>query len=118
MPKVTSQGHSTASSKRLHTRSVQSTLTSRLSESKTLNAKDIEDNIAKANAQQRLKPDSTAEAFSSDTRYEGDPEEHNLDDVLSGAASIDISHAGGEFEHLLDEISNSQQRSRKDMHTR
>ncbi|KAG6807196.1 hypothetical protein H0H92_008450 [Tricholoma furcatifolium] len=54
-----------------------------------------------------------AEPIASDSWDEGGPEEHNLDDVL---ASIDISHAGGEFEHLLEEI--SQQRSRKDMWTR
>ncbi|KAG6808179.1 hypothetical protein H0H92_005146 [Tricholoma furcatifolium] len=124
MPKVTLQGCSTANSKRLHTRSVKSTPTSRLSESKTLKAKDIEDNIAKANAERRLKPvklwqfDIPDPAGEAHVRYEGSPEEHNLDDVLSGTASIDISHAGGEFEHLLDEISNNQQHSRKDMRTR
>ncbi|KAG6809552.1 hypothetical protein H0H92_015829 [Tricholoma furcatifolium] len=118
MPKVaTSQGRATASSKRLHVRSVKSSLTTRSSESKTLKPKHIGENIAKANAERRLKPvklsrsdiPESIPALNPDAWYEDTHVEHSLDDVLSGTAFLNVSHAGGEFEHLLadlnDEIS-------------
>ncbi|KAG6848526.1 hypothetical protein H0H93_016281 [Arthromyces matolae] len=101
-------GRATTSSKKIRTRSTQSTPTARVIENKLLSSQGIRENIARSNAVRRQQCNNSLghsyENFEDHLHDMGPFEsEHDLQDVVDGSATLDMSHAGGEFEHLLAE---------------
>ncbi|KAG6895724.1 hypothetical protein C0992_013013 [Termitomyces sp. T32_za158] len=114
MPK-TSQNRATASSSRLRTLATKATPAKRVVEKRVLNQKGIRDSIAQSNASRRLYRASVVKSSSDilmmdldeDSQKNNDFENGQpmeLDDVLDGTSSFNLSHAGGEFEHIVADV--------------
>ncbi|KAG6826205.1 hypothetical protein H0H92_000724 [Tricholoma furcatifolium] len=129
MAKATSSGRITSSSRKFHVRSTKSTPLGRVNHQQTLGGRDIQDNIARAHC--RIRTAAAAVSLSeSDVPQSFEPPvadssldlEQGFELVLDGTASFDVSHAGGEFEHVLAECLNKEvadrRRRRKDERTR
>ncbi|KAG6895498.1 hypothetical protein C0992_000998 [Termitomyces sp. T32_za158] len=144
MAKVTSQNRATSSSKRLRALSTKSSSKGRIVLEAVLGSRQIQESIARANADRRLKQgkfdcssDYSYKAthwqiasvhlspsdIPEDERVQPDidasyapPNENDLNAVLDGAATYDLSHAGGEFEHIVEDL--IQQTKQKDERTR
>ncbi|KAG6808141.1 hypothetical protein H0H92_005272 [Tricholoma furcatifolium] len=115
------KGRATSTSTKIRVRSSQSTPVTKIKESRVLGSRGIRESIARSNAERRQKHTRTTTALShSDipTRYDSSNEwdsydegferdsydsGHNLHDIVNGSAPLNLSHAGGEFEHLLTE---------------
>ncbi|KAG6826234.1 hypothetical protein H0H92_000618 [Tricholoma furcatifolium] len=127
MAKATSSGHITSSSRKFHARSTKSTPLGRVNHQQTFGGREIQENIAKAQccictaaAAVSLSESDVPQDFelpAADSSLEQD-----FELVLDGTASFDVSHAGGEFEHVLADCLNEEvadrRRRRKDERTR
>ncbi|KAG6824531.1 hypothetical protein H0H92_006579, partial [Tricholoma furcatifolium] len=98
------RGRASSSSKKIRTLSTKSTITGRIFEKKILSGPRIADSIAHSNAERRQRRAHVVLSPSDIPELETPPwddEWHNLNDLLDGTAPLDLSHAGGEFDHLL-----------------
>ncbi|KAG6808653.1 hypothetical protein H0H92_003379, partial [Tricholoma furcatifolium] len=121
------RGRASSSSKKIRTLSTKSTITGRVLEKKILSGRGIAASIAQSNAERRQRRAHVVLSTSDVPELEtppwdgGDSDWHNLDDLLDGTAPLDLSHAGGEFDHLLAEYLREEVNERakpKDFRTR
>jgi hypothetical protein len=67
-------------------------------------------NNAAMNDEQRASYDAVRDIPEDDDGYVTDHEPMDINDVLDGTAQLDLSHAGGEFQHIMEEELHQQNR--------